>query len=49
MGLKIFKKMDETKMYRIQMNSHNLWEKKNLHQKEIRLNRWLKLFSAYFQ
>lgn len=28
MGLKIFKKMDETKMYRIQMNSHNLWEKK---------------------
>lgn len=49
MGLKIFTKMDETKMYSIQMNSYNLRKEKNLYQKEIRLNRWLKLFSAYLQ
>lgn len=30
MGLNIFKKVDETKMYRIQVNSHNLWEKKRI-------------------
>lgn len=49
MGLKIFTKMDETKMYSIQMNSYNLRKEKNLYQKEIRLNRWLKLFSAHLQ
>lgn len=49
MGLKIFTKMDETKMYSIQMNSYNLRKEKNLYQKEIRLNRWLKLFNAYLQ